>query len=705
MNITTLPIGALEEEDELLSDTDSSYTVVSADLLLHPNLFWKYFLITFFSVIFFFGFFANIFVMITLCGRSLLKSVSNQYFLGLAFVDFFFILSMPFNVVTILIGGWPFGAIICTTYYIVSNMNQFSSSFILVLLAADRYLAVCHSAASIRLRSVCRARIIIICSIFLSVIVSLPTSVFARAIPQLTLWNRSTYGELFKDALNRFSSIKPTTGTLSSNSDNESIMLKYLYLLKRSDQTILNNFIYRHISTDPYMMINLLINLYNGRRNITHNNFEHDTTSIYWKKFEWKFIPYNLTSIHIERRFNSHRIDSCQLFMWNQLKFHRATFIVVYNAIVSYIIPVLCITILYWRIVRKICFINRKWEMMIMKKLITDHSNKGRRSNCSSEQSTSDIRKCNYFHYSNSQIIRNRTFNMNHYLYYRYYHPINSRNEHLRKFLWRLNDCSFFKKTVLMKWIQKKFSYPFPNHTQSISVSNNDYRTVNVSCSPKNVFAQFNFNGTDGNVYLEQNVPSIIKSSATQQENATTTTKFVETPNQTPIHASKEQLSIHENENTNSNELNIIPCTFHKAFDRSPPLENEIIDNKPKKSIEVITDSHRRANLQKYEQNVKYTNIVLEKSLRNRQKARRKVTQTTFTVILVYITCWLPYWLFNFIAMFYANISLLINLKHFCQVLGYANSAINPILYTFLSDSIREVFLLSISRICRLKRK
>jgi len=63
------------------------------------------------------------------------------------------------------------------------------------------------------------------------------------------------------------------------------------------------------------------------------------------------------------------------------------------------------------------------------------------------------------------------------------------------------------------------------------------------------------------------------------------------------------------------------------------------------------------------------------------------------TVIAVYVICWLPYWLFQ-ITMLYASSmpDWLMIFYQLITILSYANSAVNPILYAFLSDNFRRTF-------------
>nr|BAO01050.1 neuropeptide GPCR A1 [Nilaparvata lugens] len=82
---------------------------------------------------------------------------------------------------------------------------------------------------------------------------------------------------------------------------------------------------------------------------------------------------------------------------------------------------------------------------------------------------------------------------------------------------------------------------------------------------------------------------------------------------------------------------------------------------------------------------------------KEKKKSHRKVTKLVLTVITVYVCCWLPYWI--------TQMSLIFTEPNKCQsrfvvtvflltgILCYSNSAMNPILYAFLSDNFKKSFL------------
>lgn len=82
---------------------------------------------------------------------------------------------------------------------------------------------------------------------------------------------------------------------------------------------------------------------------------------------------------------------------------------------------------------------------------------------------------------------------------------------------------------------------------------------------------------------------------------------------------------------------------------------------------------------------------------KEKKRSHRKVTKLVLTVIAVYILCWLPHWI--------SQVALITSPPYLCKTrleitlfllvgcLAYSNSAMNPILYAFLSDNFKKSFL------------
>lgn len=83
---------------------------------------------------------------------------------------------------------------------------------------------------------------------------------------------------------------------------------------------------------------------------------------------------------------------------------------------------------------------------------------------------------------------------------------------------------------------------------------------------------------------------------------------------------------------------------------------------------------------------------------KEKKRSHRKVTNLVLTVVTVYVLCWLPYWILQ-LANIFSNSEetkvskFLIAIHLLASCLSYSNSAMNPILYAFLSDNFKKSFL------------
>ncbi|XP_071519889.1 somatostatin receptor type 5-like [Panulirus ornatus] len=82
---------------------------------------------------------------------------------------------------------------------------------------------------------------------------------------------------------------------------------------------------------------------------------------------------------------------------------------------------------------------------------------------------------------------------------------------------------------------------------------------------------------------------------------------------------------------------------------------------------------------------------------KEKKKSRQKVTRMVLTVITVYVICWLPYWVLQLTLILstpkqgHSNFMVVLFMVSSC--LSYINSALNPILYAFLSEYFKKSFM------------
>ncbi|XP_066134451.1 somatostatin receptor type 5 [Saccopteryx bilineata] len=77
-----------------------------------------------------------------------------------------------------------------------------------------------------------------------------------------------------------------------------------------------------------------------------------------------------------------------------------------------------------------------------------------------------------------------------------------------------------------------------------------------------------------------------------------------------------------------------------------------------------------------------------------RRRSERKVTRMVVVVVLVFVGCWLPFFIINIVnlAIVLPEEPAAAGAYFFVVILSYANSCANPVLYGFLSDNFRQSF-------------
>ncbi|ENN79180.1 hypothetical protein D910_02336, partial [Dendroctonus ponderosae] len=106
-----------------------------------------------FSLVCLVGIAGNTLVIYVVVRYSKMQTVTNMYIVNLAIADEFFLIGIPFLIATILHGHWVFGHYACKAYMITTSINQFTSSILLCIMSADRYIAVCHPISSPKWRT------------------------------------------------------------------------------------------------------------------------------------------------------------------------------------------------------------------------------------------------------------------------------------------------------------------------------------------------------------------------------------------------------------------------------------------------------------------------------------------------------------------------------------------------------------------------
>jgi len=79
---------------------------------------------------------------------------------------------------------WPFGTIMCKIYFTTTSINQITSSLFLMVLSADRYIAVCHPISSPRFRTGFISKVVSFSAWLLSAVLMLPIFLYATTVPR-----------------------------------------------------------------------------------------------------------------------------------------------------------------------------------------------------------------------------------------------------------------------------------------------------------------------------------------------------------------------------------------------------------------------------------------------------------------------------------------------------------------------------------------
>lgn len=128
------------------------------------------------------GLFGNTLVIYVVLRFSKMQTVTNIYILNLAIADECFLIGIPFVIYTMQAGNWAFGTYMCKAYLVSTSVTQFTSSIFLLIMSADRYIAVCHPISSPRYRTPFVSKLVSAVAWMTSVLLMLPVILFANTV-------------------------------------------------------------------------------------------------------------------------------------------------------------------------------------------------------------------------------------------------------------------------------------------------------------------------------------------------------------------------------------------------------------------------------------------------------------------------------------------------------------------------------------------
>ncbi|VDM52550.1 unnamed protein product [Angiostrongylus costaricensis] len=134
----------------------------------------------------------NVFVIFLILSRPYLRSITNVYMVGLCLADFIYLTDLSLVAATSLnTRSWPFGSVLCHFYHGTETTGKYASVLFVVLLAADRYLAMCKTDICARFRNYRVAMILSTFAWVTAIVCSLPLYLYAK---------EATFGVRPKDA-------------------------------------------------------------------------------------------------------------------------------------------------------------------------------------------------------------------------------------------------------------------------------------------------------------------------------------------------------------------------------------------------------------------------------------------------------------------------------------------------------------------------
>ncbi|CAJ0610269.1 unnamed protein product [Cylicocyclus nassatus] len=123
----------------------------------------------------------NVLVIFLILSRPYLRSITNVYMIGLCLADFIYLTDLSLVAATSLnLKSWPFGSGLCHFYHGTETTGKYASVLFVVLLAADRYLAMCKSDVSSRFRNYRVALILSSFAWITAIACSLPLYLYAK---------------------------------------------------------------------------------------------------------------------------------------------------------------------------------------------------------------------------------------------------------------------------------------------------------------------------------------------------------------------------------------------------------------------------------------------------------------------------------------------------------------------------------------------
>ncbi|XP_060883074.1 somatostatin receptor type 5-like isoform X2 [Labrus mixtus] len=142
-----------------------------------------------YAVVFIVGLLGNTLAIYVVVRYAKMKTVTNMYILNLALADELYILGIPFLGTNSVLSNWPFGDFFCKVCMTADTMSQFASTFCLIVMSIDRYMAVVHPIRSSKWRKPQVAKVLNCMVWVVSFLVVLPVTIYSNVQQELNTCN------------------------------------------------------------------------------------------------------------------------------------------------------------------------------------------------------------------------------------------------------------------------------------------------------------------------------------------------------------------------------------------------------------------------------------------------------------------------------------------------------------------------------------
>lgn len=142
-----------------------------------------------YTVVFIVGLLGNTLAIYVVLYYVKIKTVTNMYILNLALADELYILGIPFLGTYSVLSYWPYWSFLCKVCMTADAISQFASTFCLMVMSIDRYLAVVHPVRSFRWRKLKVAKLFSAAVWVLSFLIVLPVTLYSGVPEDVDICN------------------------------------------------------------------------------------------------------------------------------------------------------------------------------------------------------------------------------------------------------------------------------------------------------------------------------------------------------------------------------------------------------------------------------------------------------------------------------------------------------------------------------------